>query len=200
MWRLACAALLVAGSAAAQIPTAAPPTPTAPALVAALSGRWVGTLGSSPGSGPVQSQPMVAEIHGLSDNATVITVSSFQDAVQQSIVTVTDVALFDDRAGSVAVASFRKSQPVAVNTSTVAVAFTNILHWSITYISEGRDQDKPASIRVIQTRDGDTLTAIRAVRLKDSGADWVQRNISSLHRDTGLGQGESKAANQPVRR
>jgi hypothetical protein len=128
---------------------------------------------------------MVAEIHPLSDNATVITVNSFADGFKTGIVTITDVALFDDRAGTVSVASLRRLRPVTVDTSAVAVTYTNPLHWTITYTSEGRDDDKPATLKVTQTRDGDNLTAVKDVQFKDPGATWIQRNTSVLHRDTG---------------
>lgn len=182
MWRSAWIAVLLAGTATAQTP------PTAAALVAGLDGRWVGTLSYRDYSNEkTETLPMLAEIQAVADNATVITVNSFQDGFRMGIVTITDVALFDDRAGRVSVASLRKRQPITVDVSDTAVAYTDPLHWTITYTSQGRDDDKPATLKVTQTRNGDSLTAVKDVRFTDPGATWIQRNTSVLRLERGAG-------------
>lgn len=180
MMIIAIAALLISAS----VPTAVA-IPEASALVGGLSGRWVGTLSYRDYQSDKREElPMVSEVSELPDGATMIVVSRFNDGPRAGIVTITDVSLFDDQAHKTTTAAFRKGDSVELNTTATNVSrFIDRLHWSIVYLEEGVDNDRPASLRVTQTRDGDVLMAIKEVQYKTPGAPWLWRNGQQLHRD-----------------
>lgn len=97
---------------------------------------------------------------------------------------ITTVSLDDPAAGTLTSASFRAGNAPGLSTATVSVAaFSDARHWTLTYSEIGQDDDQPAEIRVTETRDGDSLLAVKEVR--PVGADetaWRFRNQTRLAR------------------
>ena len=83
------------------------------------------------------------------------------------------------------VPSFRKGRSVETSTEKVTVVtYTDPKHWVVRYDSDGSDENKPALLQTIETRDGDTFTSVKKVMPKaDATKGWVFRNQTRLTRN-----------------
>jgi hypothetical protein len=171
---------LIALAAAA---LAAAPTPAA--LESGLAGHWHGALGYRDyQSDKLEEIPVDTEIRVVGDGVSVVRVSTFDDGPKTGSVFITTAAMFDDKAGMMTEVSLRKGRKVETSTDHVTVAaFTDATHWVMRYEQEGQDDDKPAKLRVTETRTGDALLAVKEV-LPASATDgvWRFRNQTRLTR------------------
>ena len=165
-------------------PLTAAETPPPAALQAGLAGQWRGALGYRDyQSNTLQELPVSSEIRALGDGATVIRVSTFDDGPKTGLVYITSASLYT-ATGTVTGVSLRKGRPVETTTERVAVtAFSDATHWAVRYDEDGTDDDKPAKLRVTETRDGDSLLTVKEV-LPASATDgvWRFRNQTRLNR------------------
>jgi hypothetical protein len=81
--------------------------------------------------------------------------------------------------------SFRKGRDVELSTARLALRPGAVGPASWTLVSEetGKDDDRPARIRVTTTRTGDQLVALKEVDFTDdAGETWLVRNRTTLRR------------------
>lgn len=158
-------------------------TPTPAALQAGLAGKWRGALGYRDyQSNKLEELPVQTDITALGDGATIIRVATFDDGPKSGTVYITTASLY--AGNTVSEVSLRKGRAVETTTDRVAVtAFTDQKHWAVRYDEDGTDDDKPAKLRVTETRDGDSLLSIKEV-LPASATDgvWRFRNQTRLTR------------------
>ncbi|MBC7505042.1 MAG: hypothetical protein H7267_04885 [Sandarakinorhabdus sp.] len=166
---------------------AAGPSPSPAVLEAGLNGSWKGSLGYRDyQSNEIQEIPVSTRIEALSDGATVLRIPTFDDGPNVGNVIITTASLHDPVAGIVTLGRFRKGRPVELSTAQLSVtAFKDATHWTVTSEEDGRDDDKPALIRVTEVRDGDMLTATKDVQLKAGSAGWQFRNRTRLMLEIG---------------
>ena len=168
--------------AAAPAPAAATAA-TAAQLRAGLVGQWTGALGYRDyQSDRLFELPLRTTITAVPDGATLVRTSAFDDGPKAGTVWITTVELDDAKAGTVASASFRKGRKGELSTETVRVAsFTDATHWTLIYSETGADDDKPAELRITETRDGSSLRSVKEVRpIGAPETAWRQRNQSRL--------------------
>ena len=158
-------------------------TPGAAQLQVGLAGQWTGALGYRDyQTDRLEEIPVVTEIRSIGDGVTIVSVSNYDDGPRVGAVFITTVQQFTgDKVSS---ASSRKGRTMAVATDTVAVTrYVDATHWTIVSSSDGQDDDKPAKLRTTETRDGDTLLAVKEV-LPATATDgkWRYRNQRRLTR------------------
>lgn len=177
------ASMTLAGLLAGPVLAAEPPSPAV--LEAALAGKWQGTLGYRDyQTDKLEELPFEREVWALADGATVLSIATFDDGPRVGAVTVTTAALFDLKAGTVTSVSLRKGRPVETDTDRVRVsAYRDATRWTVTSERDGTDDGKPAKLRTIQQRDGDTLTSVKEVLPATAAAKgWQFRNRTRLTR------------------
>ena len=55
------------------------------------------------------------------------------------------------------------------------------MHWTLVETVHGKDDDRPATIRVTTTRDGASLVTLKEVDFTDDAkAGWLSRNRTTL--------------------
>ncbi len=179
------ASLFAAVIVASAMPVWAQTMPAPYALQAGLAGKWTGALGYRDyQSNQMFELPVTTEIQALPDGATIVRVSSFDDGPQTGFVYITSASLYDAAQASVSTTTLRKGRPVETGVEKVTtVSFTDATHWVVRYDNRGSDDNKPAQLRTTETRDGDTLTAVKEVLPDDQpGKGWQFRNRTRLAR------------------
>ena len=78
----------------------------------------------------------------------------------------------------------RKGRVVETDTDAVTVIFyKDATRWSVRYERDGTDDDKPARLRTTETRDADTVVAVKEVMPADAKTrGWQFRNQVRLVR------------------
>lgn len=190
MNRLAIA--ILAGCASASVaaqpaPSAAPPSaPDAAAARASLVGSWQGELGYLDYSANRWfGIPVKTRIIDQGDGATMLRVSDFDDGPKVGNVRITSGELFDDKAATVAVATFRKGRAVEVMTYAVRMdpVSRDAMHWTMIEETKARDDNRPATLRLTTVRDGDKVETLKQVDfLDDDKSEWLTRNRTRLTR------------------
>ena len=159
--------------------------PSPEVLQRSLQGRWTGALQyrDYQSNSPFEL-PVVTQFSAAPDGVTLTRLSAFDDGPKTGTVYITTVSLFDAKTGQVMTATFRKGRAVEVWTDAVRnTAYRDAEHWTLVYAQRGSDNDKPADIRVTETRDGDSLLSLKEV--KPAGAPdsaWAFRNQTRLQR------------------
>lgn len=173
--RLWIVAALIAGAAA--------PVPTAAELERGLAGNWRGTLGYRDyQTDKLFELAVETEIRAVPDGATVLRISRFDEGPRRDPVYIVTADLHDSAAGTVASTTLRKGRAAELGTHRLSVAkFTDVTHWTILEEEDGRDDDRPARLRVTEVRDGDRLTATKEV-LPEGATSWAFRNVTKLER------------------
>ena len=160
-------------------------TPSPLELQAGLDGKWTGTLGYRDyQSNKLFDLVMNTEIRVLPDKATVIRVASVDDGPKASFVYITAVRLYDPAKATVTTTTLRKGHMIESSIDAVTiVSYTDPFHWVVRYEAEGTDDDKPAMLRTVETRDGDNVRTIKEVLPKsDTSKGWQFRNQTRLSR------------------
>ena len=171
--------LIVAPTVSAQTP------PTATELRLGLVGRWTGALGYRDyQSDRLFEIPVTTTITTPGDGVTQVRQSLFDDGPSNPV-WITTVSLDDPAAETSTSASFRAGRLPELSTETVRVtSYADPAHWTLVYAQTGEDDDRPAEIRVTETRDGDALTEIKEVRPVGAGdSAWRFRNQTRLTRN-----------------
>lgn len=173
------------------LPVSAQSAPlTAPVdLVAArasMVGAWQGTLEYRDYSADRWfGIPVKTRISDQGDGATTIRACDFDDGPKVGNVRITSVELLDAAAGTVSVGTFRKGRVAEVTTYAIRIApgSRDATHWTIVEETAGRDDDRPATLRLTTVRNGDTIETLKEVDfLDDDASQWLVRNRTRLTR------------------
>lgn len=176
---------MLAVALVAVAPVVAQTTPSPAELQAGLVGKWSGALGYRDyQSNKLFELPVRTEITALPDKATVLRVSVFDDGPATGLVHITSASLYDAAKGTVSTTTLRKGRTVETASDSVTVLrFTDAQHWEVRYERDGTDDDKPARVRITETRDGNRVTSVKEVMPRAAEAKgWQFRNRTRLER------------------
>ena len=178
-------ALLAAAVLATQAP-AAHPVSIAPVTIAAarqsLVGQWQGKLEYR--DYPANKWfglPLKLEVRDGGDGVTLIRAADFDDGPKVGNVRITTVSILDSTTETSA--TFRKGRKPELGTATLALSPSSkdSTHWTLVETESATDDDRPATIRVTTTRDGDKLVALKEVDFTDDKVEtWLTRNRTML--------------------
>jgi hypothetical protein len=128
--------------------------------------------------------PVKVEVRDGGDGVTQLRVADFDDGPQTGIVRITSVSMLAADGTTEYTATFRKGRPAELGSAQLALtAGSDAAHWVLVSTENGRDDDRPARIRVTMTRDGDVLVALKEVDFSDdAGEAWLVRNRETLRR------------------
>ncbi|WP_116969875.1 hypothetical protein [Blastomonas sp. UPD001] len=186
MFRYALLALSLVPVSAARAQPASSSAPDAAAARASLAGSWEGELGYLDYSANRWfGIPVKTRIIDQGDGATMLRISDFDDGPKVGNVRITTGELFDEKAATVAVATFRKGRSVEVMTYAVRIdpASRDAMHWTMVEETKGTDDNRPAMLRLTTVRDGDKVETLKQVDfLDDDKSEWLTRNRTRLTR------------------
>jgi len=168
-------------------PAMAQPSPVDVATArVSIAGKWEGRLEYLDyGANKWFGIPVTTVVEDQGDGATIIRKSDFDDGPKVGNVRITSVELFDAAAGTITTATFRKTRPVEVFTYNVRMEGTapDATHWTMVEQSLGRDDDRPAILRLTTVRDGNTIETLKQVDFQDDDkTEWLTRNRTRLKR------------------
>lgn len=168
-------------------PVFAQPSPVDVAAArATLAGNWEGSLEYLDYSANKWfGIPVKTVVEDQGDGVTMIRKSDFDDGPKVGNVSITSVELFDPAAGTITTGTFRKARPVEVFTYTVRMegSATDATHWTMVEESLGKDDDRPAILRLTTTRDGNKIETVKQVDFQDDDkSEWITRNRTRLTR------------------
>ncbi len=179
-----CSVLVAVALSALAVPVSAQESPPSAAMLrAGLAGAWKGALGYRDyQTNKLTELAVETRIDGVPDGLTQIRTSRFDEGPGRKPVWITSVSLDDAKAGTVTSASYRAGRKVEPETETVEVArYTGPTNWTLVYRQTGSDDDKPADIRVTETRTGDELLEVKEVSPVGANS-WAFRNQTRLTR------------------
>ena len=183
------ASLLILAAAAAAPAFAQPASVDIAAARAAMTGTWSGKLEYLDYTAKKWfGIPVSTQIEDQGDGATIIRKSDFDDGPKVGNVRITSVELLDPAAGTVATGTFRKGRSVEIFTYAVRFdgAPADVTHWTMVEEALGKDDDRPAMLRLTTTRDGDSIETIKQIDFQDDDkAEWITRNRTRLSRIAG---------------
>ena len=186
MFRYALLALSLVSVSAASAQPASSSAPNAAAARASLVGSWEGELGYLDYSANRWfGIPVKTRIIDQGDGATMLRVSDFDDGPKAGIVRITTVELFDEKADTVSVATFRKGRAVEVMTYAIRIdpGSRDATHWTMVEETKANDDNRPATLRLTTVRDGDKVETLKEVDfLDDDKSEWLTRNRTRLTR------------------
>lgn len=153
---------------------------------ASLAGRWEGSLEYLDyGANKWFGIPVKTLVEDQGDGVTIIRKSDFDDGPTVGNVRITSVELFDPAAGTVTTGTFRKGRTVEVFTYTIRMesAAKDATHWTMVEETLGKDDNRPATLRLTTTRDGDSIETVKTIDFQDDAkAEWITRNRTRLTR------------------
>ena len=156
---------------------------------AAMTGTWSGKLEYLDyGANKWFGISVKTQIEDQGDGVTMIRKSDFDDGPKVGNVRITSVELLDPAAGTVATAAFRKGRSVEIFTYAVRFdgAPADATHWTMVEDALGKDDDRPAKLRLTTTRDGDSIETVKQIDFQDDDkAEWITRNRTRLSRIAG---------------
>lgn len=167
------------------LPVHAEERPSAAALRAGLAGAWTGALGYRDyQTNKLTELSVETRIDSVADGMIQIRTSRFDEGPGRKPVWITTASLDDPTAGTVTSATLRAGNKVEPETEAVEVArYASPTSWTLIYRQTSSDDDKPADIRVTETRTGDALLAVKEVSPVGAGT-WSFRNQTRLKRVT----------------
>lgn len=168
-------------------PAIAQPAPIDVAAArASLAGKWEGSLEYLDYSANEWiGIPVKTLIEDQGDGVTMIRKSDFDDGPKVGNVRITSVELNDPAAGTVTTGTFRKGRAVEVYSYKARIEGTSAdsTHWSMVEESIGKDDDRPATLRLTTTRDGDGIETVKQIDFQDDEkAEWITRNRTRMTR------------------
>jgi hypothetical protein len=166
-------------------PSIAQPAPIDVAAArASLVGKWAGSLEYLDyGANKWFGIPVKTLIEDQGDGATMIRKSDFDDGPKVGNVRITSVELYDAVAGTVTGGTFRKGRSVEVYTYKVRMEGNpkDATHWTMVEETLGKDDNRPATLRLTTTRDGDKVETLKQIDFQDDDkAEWITRNRTRL--------------------
>lgn len=150
---------------------------------AGLAGKWTGKLEYLDYSANKWfGIPVTTSIENQSDGVTTLRRSDFDDGPKVGMVRITTVELFDAKAGTVAVGTFRKGRKAEITTySARLVSAKDATHWTMIEETKVEDNNRPATLRLTTVRNGDAVETLKEVDfLDDQKAEWLTRNRTRL--------------------
>ncbi|WP_448659485.1 hypothetical protein ACPVPU_03225 [Sphingomonas sp. CJ99] len=128
--------------------------------------------------------PVVVAVEQGRDGLTLIRKADFDDGPKTGIITITSISLLDPATGAEQSASFRKGRQAELIVDRLTLTRAEAAdRWTIVATREGRDNDRPASIRETTTRDGPVVVTLKEVDFTDDdGSAWLVRNRTTLTR------------------
>lgn len=177
-------ALAAALSAAAGATTAPLPISLAEALGSQL-GRWEGQLEYRDYSANQWfGLPVKVSIAEIGDGVTQLRIADFDDGPAVGNVRITSLTMLDADGETEWTSTFRKGRAAELVSARLALtAAVDAENWTIVALSEARDDNRPAHIRITTTRAGDSLMALKEVDFSDDAEEtWLQRNRQMLRR------------------
>ncbi|WP_295631067.1 hypothetical protein [Novosphingobium sp.] len=121
--------------------------------------------------------PVTVHVTDGGDGVTQIRTADFDDgpksAPKAKIVRITTVSIASTDGRTSHSVSFRKGEVPEVSTSTVLLdpASSDARHWTVIETEAGRDDNRPAEVRVTTRRDGDSLTSLKEVHFTGAPND-----------------------------
>ena len=177
-------ALLIT-SAPGEAPDTAVPIDVSTAR-ASLGGKWAGTLEYLDYSaGEWFGIPVSTQIEDQGDKATTIRKSDFDDGPKVGMVRITSVELFDPATSTVTVGTFRKGRAAEIVTSKLSIKnpSNSAENWVLIEQVLGKDNNRPALLRLTTTRAGDSLETLKEIDFQDDEkSEWITRNRTRLKR------------------
>ena len=153
---------------------------------ASLAGKWEGSLEYLDyGANKWFGIPVKTLIEDQGDGVTMIRKSDFDDGPKVGNVRITSVELYDPAAATFTTGTFRKGRNVEVNSYKVRMegVAKDATHWMMVEESQGKDDSRPATLRVTTTRDGDKIEAVKQVDFQDDDkVEWITRNRTKMTR------------------
>ncbi len=182
--RLLASALLLALASGAGAENVAPALTAAQAR-ASLAGEWNAELQYRDyQSGQWQGIPFKTTIAMVADGVTQIRTSAYDDGPKAGTVWITTVTMLGKDGVTEYAATFRAGRPAEHEVARLRIeAGRDPAHWVLVTELDGEDDNRPARIREVTTRDGDTVTTVKDVDFQDdTRAEWLTRNRTVLNR------------------
>ena len=171
---------LLAAVLAAQAPAAAPLTVATARQ--SLVGQWQGKLKYREyQANKWFGLPLKLEVRDGGDGVTLIRAADFDDGPKVGNVRINTVSILDSTTETSA--TFRKGRKPELSTAilTLSPSSKDATHWTLVETETATDDDRPATIRVTTTRDGDKLVALKEVDFTDDKVEtWLTRNRTTL--------------------
>lgn len=173
--------LIIAAPASAE-----PPMVDVAAARASLAGAWEGRLEYLDYSANKWfGIPVKTLIEDQGDGATMIRKSDFDDGPSVGNVRITGVELYDPVAGTITTGTFRKGRNVDVYTYKIRMdgQAADGTHWTMVEEALGKDDERPALLRLTTKRIGDSIETVKQIDFQDDDkAEWITRNRTRLTR------------------
>lgn len=155
---------------------------------ASLAGKWEGSLEYLDyGANKWFGIPVKTLVEDQGDGVTTIRKSDFDDGPKVGNVRITSVELYDPAAATITSGTFRKGRSVEVNSYKVRMEGIAVdsAHWTMVEESLGKDDGRPATMRLTTTRDGEKIETVKQIDYQDDDkAEWITRNRTRLTRLT----------------
>lgn len=180
-------AVLLALGAGAGAENVAPALTVAQAR-ASLAGEWNAQLQYRDyQSGTWQGIPFKTSIAMVGDGLTQIRTSAFDDGPKTGTVWITTVSLLAKDGTTEYSGTYRAGRPAEHEAARLRIeAGTDAAHWVLVSETDGTDDDRPARIREMTTREGDRVTTEKQVDFADDAKEeWLVRNRTVLVRVVG---------------
>ena len=172
------ATVFCAGIAVAQ------PRPSAQSLRSSLAGEWTGALGYRDyQSNKLIELPVRTWVENVPDGVTQYRRSVFDEGAGRAPVWIASLSQWkaDGRLTNAILRAGR--DPEQFDETAEVTSHSGLDRWVVILRRTGLDDDKPADIRVTETRDGETLLSVKEVRpAGQDSAPWQFRNQTRLQR------------------
>ena len=162
---------------------AASQTPDIPLVRSSFIGRWQGKLEYR----DYQSNnwfglPVKIEVRDAGDGVTLIRTADYDDGPKTGNVRITTVSMLSADGQHESSVTFRKGKEVELEAATLRLSGgRDATHWTLVETVEGKDDDRPATIRLTTTRNGASLVTLKEVHFADDAKlSWLSRNRTTL--------------------
>jgi hypothetical protein len=148
-----------------------------------LIGRWQGKLEYRDYQADKWfGLPVKVEVRDGGDGVTLIRTADYDDGPKTGNVRITTVSMLAKDGVHESGATFRKGRDVELETAALALtAARDATHWTLVETIAGKDDDRPATIRLTTTRDGASLVTLKEVDFTDDAkSEWLTRNRTTL--------------------
>ena len=129
--------------------------------------------------------PVKVEVKDGGDGVTLIRTADYDDGPKTGNVRITTVTLLAANGTEETSATFRKGRAVELETAKLSMGAASASrdNWTLIETSSGRDDDRPATLRLTSTRIGNKLVTLKEVDFSDDvKVDWLVRNRTTLEK------------------